>query len=72
MRAGDGSRHSWGDTMKKQTKKLVLSKETVRALVTGPHVAGGFTAVGVCASQFCTVGCTFECTPDCQSGKYPC
>jgi hypothetical protein len=58
--------------MKKQAKKLVLAKETVMALVTGPHVAGGITAIGVCASRFCTDTCTVECTPDCQSGKYPC
>jgi hypothetical protein len=58
--------------MKKQTTKLVLSKETVKALVTGPHVVGGVTDIGVCASRFCTNGCTLQCTTDCQSGKYPC
>ena len=58
--------------MKKQVKKLRLAKEAVAALVTTPHVAGGVTEIGVCASRFCTNGCTVECTPDCQSGKYPC
>lgn len=58
--------------MKKQMKKLILAKETVRALVSGPSVAGGATDPGVCASRFCSVPCTVECTPDCQSGKYPC
>jgi len=56
--------------MKKKIKKLVLSKETIGALVTGPLVAGGATQPGVCESRFCSVPCTGDCIP--QSGRYPC
>lgn len=51
--------------MKKQMKKLVLSKETI-ALV-NPKVVGG------AITDLCN---TFRCPPTdpffCQSGKYPC
>jgi hypothetical protein len=60
--------------MKKKTKRLVLSKETIGTLVTGPHVAAGVgvTQPGRCETRFCTVGCTLECSYACQSGEYPC
>ena len=41
---GTGPQLYQGDTMKKQMKKLVLSKETVRELVV--HAAGGGTLSG--------------------------
>jgi hypothetical protein len=51
--------------MKKQVKKLVLSKETV-SLITASVVGGAIT-------DLCN---TFRCPPTdpnfCQSGKYPC
>ena len=51
--------------MKKQVKKLVLSKETL-SLMTGSVVGGAIT-------DLCN---TFRCPPTdpniCQSGKYPC
>jgi len=56
--------------MKKKTKKLVLSKETVRGLFS--QVEGGATVVE------CTNGCTLVCTQGCPTGpiqcwtKYPC
>ena len=39
--------------MKKRTKKLKLTKETIAALL--PHVEGGATAT--CTTSVCTYGC---------------
>jgi hypothetical protein len=54
-----------GDIMKKQVKKLVLSKETI-SLITASVVGGAIT-------DLCN---TFRCPPTnpdfCQSNKYPC
>lgn len=54
--------------MKKTTKKLVLSKETVRDLIARTHVVGGVTNTG-CAGET-SASCDWTC--QCQSNEFAC
>lgn len=58
--------------MRKNRKKLTLSRETLHAMTIGSSglrgVAGGIVSAHTCGVQPCTVACSNSCS-DCCSGK---
>jgi hypothetical protein len=53
--------------MKKQAKKLVLAKETVRDLITSQHIQGGWTG-NTCGVSYTCMANTCNCSASCGYG----